>query len=60
MKMAKPDAEIYQTMIADSGIEPGETLYIDDSVDNCLTAESLGISTFVAKPDNDWCELFAK
>jgi glucose-1-phosphatase len=61
MKMVKPDSEIFEAVINDSGIDPKETLFIDDSVDNCLTAESLGFSTFVSKPDtNDWCKLFNK
>lgn len=58
MKLAKPDLKIFQTMVEDSGIDPKETLFIDDSVDNCLAAETLGISSFVAEPHEDWTRLF--
>lgn len=58
MKLLKPDPKIFQMMLADAAIEPSETLFIDDSVDNCLAAQSLGIYTYVAKPDEDWRKLF--
>ena len=45
-------------MIEDSGIDPKETLFIDDSVDNCLAAETLGIRSFVAESNEDWTRLF--
>lgn len=60
MKMAKPHADIFQTMIKDAGIDPEETFFIDDSVDNCLMAESLGITSYVARPGEDWSRLFKK
>ena len=60
MKLVKPDIRIFKTMINDAGIDPSETLFIDDSVDNCLAAESIGISSYVASPDRDWRELFKK
>ena len=58
MNLSKPDAKIFQTMIQDSGIDPEETLFIDDSVDNCLAAETLGIRSFVAESNEDWTRLF--
>jgi putative hydrolase of the HAD superfamily len=58
MHLAKPDINIFKTMTNDAGIEPDETLFIDDSIDNCLTAESFGIHSFVAKNDDDWTRLF--
>ena len=45
MKMAKPDADIFQKVLDETGILPNETLFIDDSEANCRTAEALGIST---------------
>lgn len=59
MKLAKPDLDIFRTMVNDAGIDPKETLFIDDSVDNCLAAETLGISSFVAEPNEDWTRLFS-
>ena len=58
MKMMKPDIQIFHAMMDDATIEPSETLFIDDSIDNCFAAQSLGIYTYVAKPDEDWRKLF--
>lgn len=58
MHLAKPDVNIFKTMTTDAGIEPNETLFIDDSIDNCLAAETLGIQSFVAKNNDDWTRLF--
>ena len=58
MKMAKPEPEIFKAIIEDAGIEPKETLFIDDSEMNCKTAQNLGISTYTAKAGEDWSPLF--
>lgn len=58
MKMAKPDKEIFQKVLDDTGIMPEETFFIDDSKVNCLTAQSLGISTYTPKANEDWSHLF--
>ncbi|MFV0545120.1 MAG: HAD family hydrolase [Bacteroides sp.] len=58
MKMAKPDPEIFKTVLEDAGIEAGETLFIDDSLENCEAAEKLGIMTYNASPDENWGHLF--
>ena len=50
MKMAKPDEEIFRKVLDDAGLDPKETFFIDDSEANCMTARSLGISTYVPKP----------
>ena len=57
-KMAKPEPEIFKAIIEDAGIEPKETLFIDDSEMNCKTAQNLGISTYTAKVGEDWSHLF--
>lgn len=49
MKMAKPEPEIFKAIIEDAGIDPKETLFIDDSEMNCKTAQNLGISTYTAE-----------
>mgnify|MGYP000913400618 CR=1 FL=1 len=41
-----------------SGIEPKETLFIDDSEMNCKAAQNLGIITYTAKAGEDWSHLF--
>lgn len=59
MNMAKPDSDIFQKVLDDTGIIPQETLFIDDSEANCRTAEALGISTYTPKAGEDWSPLFS-
>lgn len=58
MHVAKPDAAIFQRVLEETGIAPEETLFIDDSADNCRTAEALGIHTYTPKAHEDWSHLF--
>lgn len=58
MKMAKPDPEIFERVLAETGIDPAETLFIDDSDANCRTAQALGISTYTPKAHEDWSHIF--
>ena len=58
MKMATPDEEIFRIVLDDAGRDPKETFFIDDSEANCMTARSLGISTYVPKAGEDWSHLF--
>lgn len=44
MHMLKPDAEIFRKVLDDSGMNAGETLFIDDSAANCEGAKRLGIN----------------
>ncbi len=59
MKMAKPEIEIFRAVVSDAGINPEETLFIDDSEANCLAANSLGIATYTPQAGEDWGHLFA-
>ena len=45
MKMTKPEPEIFKAIIEDAGIEPKETLFIDDSQLTFNAAHTLGLST---------------
>ena len=54
MHMKKPDADIFNKVVADTGIVPGETLFIDDSADNCRTAAALGMHTLHETTGRDW------
>jgi putative hydrolase of the HAD superfamily len=58
MHVAKPSKEIFERVIADAGIDPQETLFIDDSAENCRVAQTLGISTYTPAEDEDWSHLF--
>lgn len=54
----KPGADIFRTVIAETGVNPEETLFIDDAKANCETARSLGLHTYQPLPGEDWRALF--
>ena len=58
LKIIKPDTEIFQAVLADAGLTPEETLFIDDAEANCRTARSLGIHTYTPQAHEDWRHLF--
>ncbi len=60
MHQVKPDKEIFQTVLADAGLNPEETFLIDDADANCRMAETLGIQTYAPKAREDWSHLFNK
>ena len=41
----KPDAAVFEYVLRDAIINPGETLFIDDSANNIKAADSLGFKT---------------
>ncbi len=43
LKSRKPEKEIYLRMIADAGIKPAESLFIDDRQENLDAAKTLGL-----------------
>ena len=45
MHLSKPDPAIFQEVLKKEHLIPQETLFIDDSEANCLSAEQLGIHT---------------
>jgi putative hydrolase of the HAD superfamily len=42
LQLRKPNADIFQFVIEDTGIDPLETLFIDDFIENIETARMLG------------------
>ncbi len=58
MKMRKPNIEIYQTVLADQDLNPSETLFIDDNLENILGAESVGIQTVHLKDPGQLIAVF--
>ena len=46
VKMRKPDAEIFELLMNENGLEPKETLFIDDSPQHIEAAQKLGIQTY--------------
>lgn len=57
MHLIKPSDTIFLRVLEDAGINAGETLFIDDSVDNCRAAQGLGIRTFQNVKPDDWLGL---
>lgn len=58
LHMLKPNADIFEYVLQDAGIKAEETLFIDDAMPNCRTAESLGLRTYTPEPREDWSFLF--
>lgn len=50
---AKPDKEIYEYVIKDSGMNPKETLFFDDGEANIKVAQKLGFQTHLTDQNED-------
>lgn len=60
MGVAKPDEEIYRQMIAQTGMDPAETLYFDDRKDNIATGLRLGFQAHLVQSNHlEWCPAYA-
>jgi glucose-1-phosphatase len=52
MGKRKPDADIFEQVLQENGLNPSETLFLDDNPHNIAGANSLGIKTvYVTHPD---------
>ena len=58
LHLRKPDRQIFDFVIRDTGINPHETLFIDDSKENIDTANHLGFSTVHLKKPLTLTDLF--
>lgn len=56
--LRKPDAEIYKMVLLENNLDPKETLFIDDSIQNLKPAEKLGIRTCFLAPPKDIVAIF--
>ena len=54
----KPSPKIFEQMIALSGMEPHETLFIDDGSRNADTAHALGFSVYCPPTNGAWTQIF--
>lgn len=54
----KPSEAIFRQMIADSGMRPEESLFIDDAQKNVDVAHSLGFAVYMPAPHEDFSRLF--
>lgn len=53
MKLTKPDIEIFRKVLLEASISPSETLFVDDSPANLISAEKLGIKTALITQQNN-------
>ena len=53
----KPDAKIFHTVVEKLGINPVETLFLDDSQKNLDAAAQLGFHTLLVTPGSEFFEL---
>lgn len=58
LKELKPSEAIFRKVIADSGIVPSETLFIDDGQKNVDAAQALGLAVYMPAPGEDFGHLF--
>ena len=58
MGLVKPDPAIFEQVVAETGILPSETLFLDDSSKNTETAEKLGFRAFVVTQGEDFRYIF--
>ena len=56
--ICKPDRRIFDYMIQDADLNPNQCFFIDDGEKNIETAKSLGFTTYLAKPKEDFSEVF--
>lgn len=55
---AKPDKEIYELIVEHSGMNPAETLFLDDGKTNIEVSEQLGFKGYLANQDEDLRKAF--
>lgn len=54
MHRRKPEQEIFLELLSCEGIAPGDTLFIDDSEENCVAARSVGIEALRVERNSLW------
>lgn len=57
MHLMKPSQDIFREVLRDAGLDAGETVFIDDSDQNCSSAESVGLNTIHAPKGNEWMDI---
>lgn len=58
LKILKPSPAIFEKMIALSGMNPQETLFIDDGSRNADTAHKLGFAVYCPPTNGAWQQIF--
>lgn len=52
--LVKPDRRFFEYMIAETGLKPEETLFLDDGPANIRTAQEMGFVTYCPANGEDW------
>ncbi|MFR9588100.1 MAG: HAD family phosphatase [Rikenellaceae bacterium] len=58
MGSMKPERKIYELLISDSGIEPNEAFFIDDSEKNIEVGRDFGLNVYLAEAKEDLNPIF--
>lgn len=55
MGLSKPSRQIFEEVIRQTGVDPTQTLFLDDTRENLASARSVGLSTFhVQRNTGNW------
>ncbi|MCH3994665.1 MAG: HAD family phosphatase [Prevotella sp.] len=57
MQLVKPSEEIYRSVLDQTGIQPSETVFIDDTKVNLEGAAKVGLKTFHDTNEHSWLAL---
>lgn len=60
MHLCKPDKEIFLQMMREGGLNAEDTIFFDDSADNCAAARSTGIEAVLVERNSEWGNLLMK
>ena len=56
--LSKPSKEIYQYVLNDEGLDPSETIFVDDRKQNLIGAKAVGMHTFFVENSENWIDAF--
>ena len=59
IRLRKPSREVFEFVIEDSAMVPGETLFIDDSIQHIQGARMTGLLAYHLQPGEDITDLFS-
>jgi len=57
--LSKPDVAIFQLVINENKLDPGETLFVDDTESNMLGAKQAGLQVAYIRPGTSIIDLFS-
>ena len=60
MHRCKPDKDIFVQMLQEGGLQACDTLFFDDSADNCAAARSVGIDAVLVERNSQWGDILLK